>query len=167
MSTRRRRRAGTILFGLLSAAAAGLAVTWFMFSRWSDIRTAAQPEADRLFEEARAASGGGPAYIRIDADGTVHVARELELEEPVDLRTLHLLAWEPARSNLVRIDFPFWFVRVKMTKSVNLGTLTSALAGDWERLDLSVSEEDLQRRGPGLILDHRRPDGSRVLIRTD
>jgi hypothetical protein len=62
------------------------------------------------------------------------------------------------------VAFPFWFVRVKMSATFNLGTLTSALARDWGHLDLRVSVQDLEKRGPGIILDHRLPDGKRLLL---
>ncbi|MEE8586279.1 MAG: hypothetical protein V3T83_15650 [Acidobacteriota bacterium] len=62
---------------------------------------------------------------------------------------------------------PFWFVRLKMTESLNLGTITSALAGDWGNLDLKVSVEELERRGAGVVLNHRLEDGTRILLWTE
>ena len=91
----------------------------------------------------------------------------MERPKPVALCTLHLLAWEPKGSRLLRMSFPFWFVRIKMSETFNLGTLTSALASDWEHLDLKVTEHDLQKRGPGIVLDHQRPDGARILLWTE
>jgi hypothetical protein len=60
-----------------------------------------------------------------------------------------------------------WFVRVKMSGGLDLGTLTSLLAGDWQHLDVSVSLRDLERRGPGLVLDHARADGARIVLWTE
>jgi hypothetical protein len=97
----------------------------------------------------------------------VQVHRELESPSPVPLRTLHLVAWDPGHERLLRIDFPFWFVRLKMSRVLNLGTFTSALAHDWQSLDLKVAEEDLERRGPGLILDITSPDGALLLLWTE
>jgi len=68
---------------------------------------------------------------------------------------------------MVRVGFPYWFVRMKMTDSLNLGTLTSVLARDWEHLDLSVSERDLERRGPGLVLDQQTERGARIVLWTE
>jgi len=150
----------------VTLAAVGLGVSSWMFSRWSRLETATPEQAARAFAEALAAAGGGIPYIAIAADGSVRVHRELERDVPADLTTLHLLAWEPARQRLVVVDFPFWFVRMKMTRKLNLGTLTSALARDWEHIDLSVTEEDLQRRGPGLVLDHTAAGGARIVMWT-
>ena len=49
---------------------------------------------------------------------------------------------------------------------VNLGTLISVLSSDWDNLDLRVSVDDLERRGPGLVLDHQGADGARIVLWT-
>ena len=117
--------------------------------------------------DALTRAGGGVPYIEISDTGSVLVHRELEHHDPVALHTLHMLAWEPEGKRLLRVAFPYWFVRVKMSETFNLGTLTSALARDWEHLDLRVSEQDLERRGPGIVLDNRLPDGKRLLLWTE
>jgi hypothetical protein len=91
----------------------------------------------------------------------------MEGPRPVEIRALGLLAWDPEAGRTVRIRFPFWFVRAKMTESLNLGTLASALARDWRSLDLRVSEDDLERLGPGLVLDERNDSGARILLWTE
>ena len=80
------------------------------------------------------------------------------------LRGPQLLAWEPAGKRVMRNAFRFWFVSVKMTDSFDLGTLTSALARDWQHIDLLVSEPYLWKRGSGIVLDHSLPDGRRLLV---
>jgi hypothetical protein len=152
---------------LAAGAVAGIGVFALLLSSWSDLAAATPAEADAAFAAARVATGGGPAYLEVAADGSVGVRRELERDAPVRLRTLHVMAWDPARGQLLHIGFPFWFVRAKLTDTVNLGTLTTAAAGDWSHLDLQVSESDLQRRGPGLILDQRGGGGSRILLWTE
>lgn len=155
------------MVAILAAAALGIGASALMLSLWSDLRPASAEEAERAFDAAVAEAGGGPAYLEVSGGGEVLVRRDLERPRPASLRTLHLLAWEPGRARLLRIDFPFWFVRMKMSDTLNLGTLTAALARDWDSLDLSVAERDLERRGPGLVLDQRRPDGARLLLWTE
>ncbi|MFQ5717955.1 MAG: hypothetical protein ACE5IK_00260 [Acidobacteriota bacterium] len=162
-----RRWVARLGVGLVAMAVGGVGIFWIMFSSWSDLATVDESAAAAVFAEAIARSGGGVPYVEIPADGPAVVHRELERDTPADLRRLHLLGWDPAGRRLLRIDFPFWFVKAKMTRSVNLGTLTSALSGDWQHLDLRVSEEDLQRRGPALVLDTSRADGARLLLWTD
>lgn len=165
--TGRRRWVGAALAGLAVLAAAGLLVSWRLLSRWSSLSSAGAAEAEAVFSRELELAGPGPAYMRLTPGGEIVVSRDLERAGPAPLRVLHLVAWEPAEGRLLRIDFPFWFVKLKTGSAVNLGTLGAALAGDWRRLDLRVSPGDLERRGPGLVLDHRRPDGARLLLRTD
>jgi len=139
----------------------------YLLSTWSRLERADARGAEKAIRETLDALGSSPPLIEIAGDGTVRVHREMESPAPAPLRTLHLLAWDPGSSRLLRVAFPFWFVRIKMSSRLDLGTLTTALAGDWGHMDLSVSEEDLRRRGPGLVLDERRGDGARLLLWTD
>lgn len=163
-STPTRRWIGYLAGVLALLAAAGISVSWFLLSSWSELHVASRPEADQAFMEAMTQAGGGAPYLEISDTGAVLVHRELERPRPVALGTLHLLAWEPDGERLLRMALPFWFIRIKMSGTLNLGTLTTALAGDWEHLDLRVSEQDLEKRGPGIILDHRLSDGKRLLV---
>ncbi|MEM1450532.1 MAG: hypothetical protein AAGI22_15545 [Planctomycetota bacterium] len=155
------------VLGLIAVlGAAGLGTFLLMLRGWSDVRTADGEAATDAIESALQEAGPGPAYVTIDGSGTVHVRRDLEGPEPVDLETLSVFAWRPAEERLVRVDVPFWFVRLKMNDAFNLGTLTALLVGDWTNLDLDVTEDDLMRRGPGLVLDQAWADGARLVLWT-
>ncbi len=151
---------------LAAGAVAGIGTFSILLSRWSDLQETTPAEARAALDTARAQAGAGPAYLEVTRDGQVLVRRELERPAPARLRRLHLLAWDPQGGRLLRIAFPFWFVRAKMTRTINLGTLTTAAAGDWRHLDLQVTEEDLERHGPGLVLDHAGEGGARVVLWT-
>jgi len=166
MAARDRRWIGYTLLVLATVAIAGIGISTFLLSRWSRLDLATAQEAERAFASARAQAGEGSAYVEIAPDGEVVVHRELEHADAAKLSTLYMLAWDPTHTRLLRVTFPFWFVRLKMSDTLNLGTLTTALAGDWAHLDLRVSEQDLARRGPGIVLDHRLDDGKRILLWT-
>ncbi len=89
------RWVGWMLLGIALLAAAGLGMSMYMFSRWSELRAASPQDADGAFSSALAEAGGGPPYLEIFPQGTVRVRRELEQSEPTALGTLHLLVWEP------------------------------------------------------------------------
>lgn len=155
------------LIGLAVFALVMMGLSFWTLSRWSELETVPPGDAEQAFTEAIAEAGGGPAYVEISADGGVVAHRELEGPEPVSLNLLNVLAWNPEKTKLLRVGFPFWFVRLKMSDTLNLGTFVSVLARDWENLDLRVSERDLERLGPGVVLDHRLPDGRRILLWTE
>lgn len=153
----------------IAVALLGIGIATVMFAGWSDLTPANAENAKAIFADALAeAATAGPdastPYLSIDDAGSVQVRRELEGQSSTDLRTLHLLAWDPHRGKLLRVDFPYWFVKVKMNNSVNLGTMTTALSGDWDNLDLTVSTRELRSRGAGIVLDHTRQDGVRLLL---
>jgi len=155
--------------GFLGLALLGMGVAAILFLSWTDLHEANPRAARAAFAEALALAGrSGPqaatAYLYLDEAGQVQVRRELESDPPSDLRTLHLLAWDPHDDRLLRVDFPYWFVRVKMNDTINLGTMTTALSGDWQHLELKVSVGELRRRGAGVVLDHTRQDGMRLLL---
>ena len=135
-----------------------------LFSSWSQLESATAEEAAISFDAEIALIEDKREYLTISELGKVDVQRELEKQNPCKLAALNLLAYEPGASRLVRVRFPFWFVRVKTTDHLNLGTLVSLLSKDWEHLDLNVTEGDLMHRGPGLVLDHTRSDGGRIIL---
>lgn len=153
---------GFVVFALVMAVA-----SWLVLSSWTTTRTATASEARVAFDLALAGTPDGPPYLEITPGGEVRVHRELERAEPVELHVLHLLAFEPDRERLTQVDVPFWFVRMKLSQTVGLGTLVAGLLRDWDDLDLGIDEDDLERRGPGRILDHTRPSGPRVVLWTE
>ena len=102
-----RRILGYIAIGFAVFAAAGLGISYFLLTRWSQLQTASTTEADHAFAGAVARFGGGPAYLQLLETGEVVVRRDLEQPEPVELRTLHLLAWEPIGVNRSFRPLPF------------------------------------------------------------
>lgn len=151
------------VIGFLVVAVLGMTGSAVMFASWTDVDEVDDLEARERFERTLEESATGPAYILVSADGSVSVDRSLE-GEPQDLEALHALAWSPQEGRIVHSELPFWFVRAKSTEHVNLGTLMAVVMRDWEHLDLSVTEDDLARRGPGLVLDVTREDGARLML---
>jgi hypothetical protein len=70
------------------------------------------------------------------------------------------MAFDPDDEKVVKMDLPFWLVRLKMG-----GTRFEVGRGNnIDLANLHLTVEDLERYGPTLILDHKKSDGSRVLI---
>jgi hypothetical protein len=165
--TRRRKRLALAAAALGLLALTGLLVFAGLLRSWSDVRRLDPHLAREAFAAERAAAGVGPAYLEITSAGSVLVDRALEQDRPTAVTTLHLLAWDPREENLIRMAIPYWFVDVKTSGPINLGTLASLLVGDWQGVGLAVSADDLRRRGPGLVLDHELDGGARILLRSE
>jgi hypothetical protein len=158
------RRLAIVAIALLSAATIGIGISAWLFAGWSRISNASKSEASAAFDAALRATASPDPYIVVDPAGGVQVRRELEASSRRELRTLHLLAFDPATGRVYRVDFPWWFVRLKLSGPLNLGSLVASATGDWAHLDIKVTEEDLERRGAGVVLDHEPARGGRILL---
>ncbi len=126
--------------------------------------------AEQEFLSARERLGGQQALIEIKRDDEPVVHRELihaaGRQSARKLETLRVLAYADRAGKLVRVSIPFWLLR--MLPSKNLSFLNDEgidLDIDSDRVRLTI--DDLDRRGPGLLLDHKDRRGSHVLVWTE
>jgi len=155
-----------VLVGLTIFALAAAGMAFIFFVHWTDVTEAQQSEAERTLNAAASQAGGGTPYIEFTEDGAIIIHREQEDSVLTNFKTLTVLSWTPGDNKMLRLDYPSWFVRMKTASSLNLGTMIAAVRKDWANLDLSVSYEDLRRRGPALLLDHQLDSGARIVIWT-
>ena len=78
------------------------------------------------------------------------------------LTTLHVLAWNPKDGRLARFELPFWLLWLKSTP-IQFGTYASGL----DETGVRLRPEDIERHGPGVILDFELQQGERVLLWAD
>jgi hypothetical protein len=75
---------------------------------------------------------------------------------------LKALAWRDGDRQLVSADTPFWFVKLKGPAA------RFALEGTGFDLDrLGLTAADIERVGPGIVVDHAGADGNRLLVWTE
>ena len=79
-------------------------------------------------------------------------------ESPGRLETLYVLAWDADEEHLARFSVPFWLVRMK-SEPFRVSAYASGLD---DRIQLRA--EDIEKYGPGIILDTKTPSGNRVLL---
>jgi hypothetical protein len=82
----------------------------------------------------------------------------------IKLETLRVLAYDIHAEKLVRVSIPFWLLRLAPTRHVSFLSDTG-IDFDSDRVRLTL--DDLERRGPGLILDQADHRGSQVLVWTE
>ena len=76
----------------------------------------------------------------------------------LDPQAMHLMAWDDDEGRLVTFAIPFWLLRLK-SGPIEL----SAYSQGWNDRGVSFKIEDLERAGPGIVLDFSERDG-RVLV---
>jgi hypothetical protein len=151
--------ASILVLGLVALAGTGA----YFIVHHVDVEHTASPEsAAEAFEDVRRRFQGQRPLVEIE-NGRPSLHDETT-PGPTPAESLHLLVWKPDEARLVRLHLPFWLLRLAREGSIELASedFSSDLAVDLDRIDLTV--DDLERHGPGLILDHEEADGDRVLI---
>ncbi len=159
--------ASVIIVGMLAVAVVG-GTAYFIYrhvnAELTNERTAAR-EFDSALERFR---GQRPLIeVRVDEEPVVH--RDLipaTASGGTRLESLRVLAYDDRAGKLVRVSIPFWLLR--MLPSRNLSFLNDQgidVDIDSERVPLTI--DDLDRRGPGLVLAHEDRRGGRVLVWTE
>lgn len=150
---------GVCVISLVLVAGAGL----YFVSNHIAIRKTSSTEALRRFDSERARFKADRPIIEIDAWDRPHEPRAVAQMPTSKMKpgNLYVLAWDPDEGRLARIALPFWMLRLGRQK---MDFLKDAHDFNFDRLNLDVRE--LERIGPALLLDYRRPSGERVLIWT-
>jgi hypothetical protein len=151
---------GIVVTGILGIIAmAGIGI--YFFSQHIETRSETPAGASRSFEQISARFTGQKPLIELDERG--HYLRSNTDRKPAqDAKTpeaLHVMAFEPHDGRIVRVDIPFWLLRLKLR-----GSAIDFNGNRMELEDLKLTVEDLERYGPSLIVDHRAQTGQRVLV---
>jgi len=147
--------------GFVVAIAAGIAVlggtgAYFVF-RHMDKRTSGEAEALQAIEAVKTRFGSRAPLIEI-ADPRKADIRINRPGEPSAVRvdTIHVINWKSETRELSRADVPLWLMRFS---SVNIASQLG-LAPDKFRLTVS----DVERYGPGILVDYGSPGEFRILV---
>lgn len=164
-----RRRWVVIVFGvgiLLVFVGIGaiIAVTaWFQQNL--EVRTLGAAEAESEFEVIRKQFGDRAPLLEM-RDGRPHYSgtgtgegAPAAKSDGTRLETLHVLVWDPHDDRLARFSLPFWLLRMKSDP-----IRFSAFASGMDDGRVNLRPEDIERYGPGVILDTGKSTGERVLL---
>ena len=168
MTTARRRTwlqvaiAAIVVLAIAAIAVVGGATVFFYRHFRSDV-VQADTAAERI-AAARARFGSSPAFLRVDADGRTAVNGREDGGSHEPLSTLRALAFDPRSGKLIDISIPFWLLRLVPNGRISLDA-NSGIDFDAERLNLNLGA--LEALGPGLVLDHSQPSGTRMLVWTE
>jgi len=156
--------AAVIVVGILAAAAVG--GTAFFISRHVQTQVTPSENAEQRFLEARARFNGQRPLLELHRDDRPVVNRDV-LSGPastVKLEALRVLAYDQHERKLVNVSIPFWLLRLAPSNKFSFLN-DRGIDFDSDRIHLTL--EDLERRGPGLILDQADRRGSQVLVWTE
>jgi hypothetical protein len=157
--------AAVIVVGILAAAAVG--GTAFFIYRHVQTQFTPSENAGQRFDEARARFTGQQPLLEVRHNDDRPVVNHRALSGPpstVKLEVLRVLAYDGHAGKLVNVSIPFWLLRLAPSNKFSFLS-DNGIDFDAERVHLTL--EDLERRGPGLILDQADRRGSQVLVWTE
>ena len=131
------------------------------FSFKQDTGVSAESAA-KTMAEARERFKGQTAFVEIGPHGDPIVHKELEGPARQPVSAVVVLGWDGGhRQGVFRLKMPFWGVTIGNRRNLRVSR------PDGRTVDLQVSAEDLERRGPGLILDRTDERGRQLLVWTE
>lgn len=147
--------AGVALFVVGVLALAGTA-GYFVF-RNLDRRAATETEALREFDQIRARFPARQPLVEIlnPQAGDIQINRLVHPEGRL-ATTLHVVTWNVDDGERLQTEIPVWLMRFSTLN------VLSTLGAAPEKFSLTV--QDVQRYGPGIVADYRRPGQNHVLI---
>jgi hypothetical protein len=152
---------GAVLLVMVGAAVVG-GTLWLVYQSSSVTSSHSTPE--RAAEELEAVrsrfTGQAPLIVIDDHEQASIVPRKRAADTA--LTALHVLAFDPGDSRLKRLTLPFWVLRMSPgTAELKIGHDTLRLQGE------RVTVADVEKAGPGLLLDHADRQGRRVIVWTE
>jgi hypothetical protein len=85
--------------------------------------------------------------------------RSPERPSTTPLERLHVMVWDDDEERLMSFSMPFWLLRLKSTP-----IQFSSYASGMDDGGVDLRPEDIEKHGPGIILDTTSRQGERVLL---
>jgi hypothetical protein len=155
--------ASVIIVGVLAVAAIG-GTAYFIY-RHVNAEFTPTANAQRQFVDARARFAGQQPLIEMRrGDEPVLHRAVITASQTERIETLRVLAYDERAGKLVNVAIPMWLLRMFPSKRMSF---LSDNGIDFDSDRVHVTLEDIERRGPGLILDQADRRGSQVLVWTE
>lgn len=165
MTTRRRRwpivLAGVAVVVTVLVIALAVAGTLFVRNNVQVAEGTSRERADAAFEAARRPFADTRPLLVMGDNTRPALAPGAETRRnPGTVSALHILAWDADKGSLATVNVPLWLLAMKPGPIVFGDYVSDAWKTDSVHLDV----KDLERYGPGIVLDMTAPDGQHVLI---
>lgn len=156
--------ASVIVVGILAVSAVG-GTAYFIY-RHVNTQVVETGRAEEQFAQARARFAGQRPLIEIRKDEEPVLHREVipATMPAAKLVTLHVLVYETDASKLVNVSIPMWLLRMVPSNKFSFMN-DNGIDFDTDRVHITL--DDVERRGPGLLLDQADRRGSHVLVWTE
>ena len=164
----KRRNWPWILFGvgvvLVVIGIAAVVATTAWVQQNLSVQDSTEADAQREFEAVRTRFAGRPPLLDLQDGRPVYTGGKppegRASSAPLD--RLKVLVWDPNDRRLASFAVPFWFLRLK-SGPIEFSSYASGMDGG----GVDLRPEDIEKFGPGIVLDTTSPSGERVLVWTE
>ena len=151
---------GVFVFLVFVAIGGIFVAVSFFRQNFSVSENISQSSAESQFEAIRAKFPNQQPLIQMQDGRPQYVAeRASEPGTGKPLSTMHIIAFDQDEGKVVNFSLPFWILRMK-SGPIRI----SAYQQGWDDRGVSFRIEDIEKHGPGIIVDHKERDEGRVLI---
>jgi hypothetical protein len=149
-----------IVAAVLMVAVVGGSV--YFVARHADSQAMSEASAADELSRTRARFGGQLPLVEVRGRDDVVVHRDARRAgaRPTELTTLHVIAFDPDDGRIVRVNMPFWLLRLAPSGRMRFG------ASSVDE-NVRVTLDDVEASGPGLLVDGRAPDGQQFIVWTE
>jgi hypothetical protein len=150
---------GGVALIAVALVALGATGTYFVL-RHMEKRARSEADAVQAIDAVKARFGSRPPLVEIidPQRADIRINRSIEASAP-HVDTIHVINWKSETGELTSTEFPLWLMRFS---TVNIA---SQLGIAPAKFRLTVS--DVERYGPGIIVDYGSQAASRVLVWVD
>ena len=152
---------GIAIVAVFLGIGAIIAVTAY-FSDKVVVSSSTPSEADEEFERVRQRFKGQAPLVEMRQGVALRSNPRPPVAGAPQLTTLHILAWDAEDEKLASVTVPWWVIRLK-SGPIRFSTYTAGLDDETVKL----TPEDIERSGPGLILEAIGHRNERVLLWAD
>ena len=147
---------------LVVVVVAGVAAaSWFYFRDRLDIArgTSRSAALTRFDSERQRFADRRPLLVMGDDRRPRYAEGVPEHRNQGEVGAFHVLAWDADDGALVSVSVPMWLLRMK-SGPIGFGEYVDGMDDHGVRLEVA----DLERYGPGILIDLESPDGDLVLL---
>ena len=137
---------------------------YFVYSHVRQV-PAEEAQAGDRFAQAREKMANQQPLLEIsDRDEVVRHPAAAAPAGGGTVATLRAMIYDPREGRIVDVDIPFWLLRIMPSGRFSF---MDGNGIDFNSDRIRVTVEDLEKHGPGLVLDHRDRRGAQVLVWTE
>ena len=152
---------GVAIVAVFLGIGAIIAITAY-FSENMVVNASSSREAEEEFEKIRQRFKGQAPLVELRAGVSVRSNPRSAPAAGGELKTLHILAWDAEDGQLASVTVPWWVLRLKS------GPIRfSSYAAGFDDEAVRLTTEDIERSGPGIVLEAIGHRNERVLLWVD